>query len=122
MWTMQGIEPERFDYRTQRIQDGAYALRPEVAESAYYLHHFTKDRRYLEMGHRVFDSIVRHCRTDAGYASLRDVVTKEKSDEMHSFCHSETFKYLYLHFAPREALDFASVIFTTEAHPLRRAP
>jgi glycosyl hydrolase family 47 len=31
---------------------------------------------------------------------------------------AETLKYLYLLFAP-EALDFDSVVFNTEAHPLR---
>ena len=36
-----------------------------------------------------------------------------------SFFLAETLKYLYLLFAP-EALDFDSVVFNTEAHPLRR--
>lgn len=120
MWATHGIEPERFDYRTLRIEDGAYPLRPEVAESAYYLYQITEDPRYLEMGRIVFESIVRHCRTDQAYVSLRDVVTKEKADTMHSFFLSETLKYLYLLFAPRDTVDFHRVIFTTEAHPLRR--
>jgi mannosidase alpha-like ER degradation enhancer 2 len=29
-------------------------------------------------------------------------------------------KYLYLLFAPEEALDFKRVVFNTEAHPLRK--
>jgi mannosidase alpha-like ER degradation enhancer 2 len=40
---------------------------------------------------------------------------------MESFVFAETFKYYYLLFAPRTALDFDSIIFNTEAHPLRRA-
>lgn len=121
MWTLYGIEPERFDYRTNRIEDGRYPLRPEVAESTYYLHSLTQDPQYREMGKVLFDSVVRHCRVESGYASLADIVTKEKSDSMHSFCLSETFKYLYLLFAPADTLDFARVIFTTEAHPLSRS-
>jgi len=122
MWMMHGIEPERFDYRTMRIVNGAYPLRPEVAESTYYLHALTGDPRYREMGEALFESFVRHCRAEVGYASLRDVVTKERSDEMPSFCLSETLKYFYLLFAPPETLDFHTVVFTTEAHPIRRWP
>ena len=32
---------------------------------------------------------------------------------------AETFKYFYLLFAPKTALDFEAVTFNTEAHPLR---
>jgi len=34
---------------------------------------------------------------------------------------AETFKYLYLLFAPPETLDFDRVIITTEAHPIKRS-
>lgn len=114
-------EPERFDYRTNRIENGAYPLRPEVVESAYYMDRLTGDPTYSEMGRILIESLIRHCRTEAGYASLRNVVTKKKSDETHSFCLAETFKYLYLLFAPPETLDFDRVIFTTEAHPIKRS-
>lgn len=114
-------EPERFDYRTNRIENGAYPLRPQVAESAYYMHRLTGDPTYSEMGRILFESLIRHCRTEVGYASLRNVVTKETSDEMHSFCLARTFKYVYLLFATPETLDFDRVIFTTEAHPIKRS-
>jgi hypothetical protein len=39
---------------------------------------------------------------------------------MESFVFAETFKYFYLLFDP-SALDFDTVTFNTEAHPLRRA-
>ena len=39
---------------------------------------------------------MKHCRTDVGYAHLKSVVTKEKSDAMQSFVFAETFKYFYL--------------------------
>jgi len=64
---------------------------------------------------------VKHCRTDEGYAALKSVVTKEKSDSMQSFLFAETFKYFYLLFAPPQTLNFNQVIFNTEAHSLRRS-
>ena len=66
------------------------------------------------------DSLVRYCKTEAGYAALQDVRTKEKKDEMESFFLAETMKYLYLLLAAPETLDLSKVILNTEAHPIRR--
>ncbi len=120
MWTLRGIEPEVLDYRTMEIKHPGYQLRPEIIESAYYLHHATHDGRYLMMGKTFFDSLVEHCRIDAGYTTLKSVVTMEKSDLMPSYFLAETLKYLYLLFAPDSALDLDKVVFNTEAHPLKR--
>ncbi len=120
MWNLHGIEPELIDYSTLEVLEKPYVLRPEIIESAYYLFHYTKDPRYLRMGEAFFDGLVKYCRTDAGYASLKDVVTKEKSDSMPSFFLAETLKYLYLLFAPDETLPFDEVLFNTEAHPVKR--
>jgi mannosidase alpha-like ER degradation enhancer 2 len=119
MWTLDGIEPESLDYLDMRVISAGYQLRPEIAESAYYLYHYTKDPRYLEMGRTIFDALVKYCRTDSGYTVLESVVTKKQGDLMHSFFLAETLKYLYLLFQP-DALDFDQVVFNTEAHPLRR--
>lgn len=120
MWTTFGIEPEELDYSKMKVAFDGYALRPEIIESAYYLHHFTKDARYLEMGRTFFDSLVKYCRTEVAYAALRSVKTKQKRDQMESFFLSETLKYLYLLFAPPSTVDLTQVVFNTEAHPLRR--
>jgi mannosidase alpha-like ER degradation enhancer 2 len=120
MWAEHGIEPEVFDYQTKRVVNGVYPLRPEIVESAYYLYHLTKDPEYLEMGKTLFDDFVKHCKTEVGYASLRNVVTKEKADEMQSFLFAETFKYFYLLFASPKTLKFDKVIFNTEAHPIKK--
>jgi hypothetical protein len=119
MWTLHDIEPEVLDYRAMKVVHAGYPLRPEIIESAYTLQRFTNDPRYLTMGRTFFDSLVRHCRTDSGYTVLKNVETKEKGDLMPSYFLAETLKYLYLLFEP-EALDFDSVIFNTEAHPLNR--
>src|SRR5260370_16179551 len=120
MWNLHGVEPETLDYKTMRIVAGAYHLRPEIVESTYYLYHYTRDPQYRRMGEKLFNDFVKYCRADAGYAALDDVVTKRQRDEMESFALAETFKYFYLLFAPPGTLDFDSIVFNTEAHPLRR--
>ena len=120
MWNLHGIEPEEIDYGTMKATAFTYHLRPEIVESTYYLHHYTGDPEYRRMGETIFNDFVKHCRVEAGYAALQNVITKEKRDEMESFALAETFKYFYLLFAPAETLDLNSVVFNTEAHPLRR--
>jgi hypothetical protein len=119
MWNLYDIEPEVLDYKTMKIAYDGYALRPEIVESTYYLYHYTRDPKYLAMGRTMFNDFVKYCRTDAGYAALKSVVTKQKRDDMESFVLAETFKYYYLLFNP-DAIDFGAVTFNTEAHPLRR--
>jgi mannosidase alpha-like ER degradation enhancer 2 len=120
MWNQAGIEPEEFDYRAHKITSAGYPLRPEIVESTYYLYHYTKDAKYLLLGEKLWRDFVKYCRTDEGYAALKSVETKEKTDSMQSFLFAETFKYFYLLFAPPDTLDFEKVIFNTEAHPIRR--
>jgi mannosidase alpha-like ER degradation enhancer 2 len=135
MWMKHGIEPEEINYQTMEIVSPAYHLRPEIIESTYYLHHYAMPgaqtsrpqsskkldpNHYQQMGRMMFEDFVKHCRTEAGYAALKSVVTKEKADTMQSFLFAETFKYFYLLFAPPKTLDFDSVIFNTEAHPIRK--
>ena len=120
MWRRHGIEPEEMNYKTMEVKDPGYPLRPEIVESAYYLHRLTRDPAYLRMGRQLFDDFVTHCKTDEAYAGLKNVVTKEKADSMESFVFAETFKYFYLLYAPPGALDFRAVVFNTEAHPLRK--
>ena len=120
MWTTFGIEPEEMNYMTMKIAYDGYELRPEIIESAYYLHHFTNDPRYLEMGKTFFTSLTKYCRTDVAYAALSNVEKKTKKDEMESFFFAETLKYLFLLYAPSNTVDLTKVVFNTEAHPIRR--
>jgi len=120
MWTLNSIEPELIDYRTMKVLDARYALRPEIVESAYVLHRVSGDPASLLMGRRFFRDLVAYCRTDDGYTTLKSVVTKEKGDLQHSFFLAETLKYLYLLFSPSPVLAGNDVVFNTEAHPLRR--
>ena len=120
MWNHATIEPEEFDFRARKITAPGYPLRPEIVESTYYLYRYTKDQKYQRMGEQLWRDFVKYCRTDEGYAALKNVTTKEKTDSMQSFLFAETFKYFYLLFALPETLDFDKVIFNTEAHPIKK--
>jgi mannosidase alpha-like ER degradation enhancer 2 len=120
MWMLYGIEPEEFNYKTMKVEGATYYLRPEIVESAYYLHQLTKDAKYLQMGETFFNDFKKYCRTDAGYATLKNVETKEKMDVMESFVFAETFKYYYLLFAAPKEFSLKNVVFNTEAHPMRK--
>ncbi len=120
MWNLYGIEPEEIDYSTMKVIYPEYYLRPEIIESAYYLYFFTHDNRYLEMGVTFLKNLIKYCRIEEGYASLKSVITKGKNDNMESFFLAETLKYLYLLFAPPNRLNLNKVIFNTEAHPVRK--
>ncbi|MBX3288670.1 MAG: glycoside hydrolase family 47 protein [Acidobacteria bacterium] len=120
MWNLHGIEPEVLDYAKMEVTRPGYPLRPEIIESTYILYQLTKDPKYLAMGKKIWEDFKEHCRTDVGYAHLKDVITKEKNDGMQSFVMAETFKYFYLLFADDKILDFNKVTFNTEAHPVHR--
>jgi len=120
MWNVAGIEPETLDYAKMQITSPNYELRPEIIESTYYLYHYTHDAKYLAMGRTYLDGLVKYCRTDEAYAALADVRSKQKKNSMESFFFAETLKYLYLLFAPESTLEFDSVVFNTEAHPMKR--
>lgn len=120
MWTNFDIEPEQFDYKSNKVLYASYVLRPEIVESAYYLYYYTKDSKYIAMGKTFFDSIVKYCKTDEGYAALKSVVTKEKNDSMESFFLAETLKYFYLLFSADGTNALDKYVFNTEAHPIKK--
>ncbi|XP_023854795.1 ER degradation-enhancing alpha-mannosidase-like protein 3 isoform X6 [Salvelinus sp. IW2-2015] len=111
--------PEAFttDFRVHWAQ---HPLRPEFAESTYFLYKATKDPYYLEVGRTVLDNLNRFARVPCGFAAMKDVRTGSHEDRMDSFFLAEMFKYLFLLFAEEEDLTFnvEDYIFTTEAHLL----
>lgn len=119
MWQVHGIEPEGWDYRRRTVTEPEYPLRPEIVESTWYLYRGTADPAYRAMGRVLFDDFAQYTRTEAGFASLKDVLTKEKADDMESFLFAETFKYFYLLYAAPDTLDPEKMVLNTEAHPLR---
>jgi mannosidase alpha-like ER degradation enhancer 3 len=109
--------PEAFTHDLQ-VHWAQHPLRPEFLESTYLLYRATKDPHYLEVAQKVMDSLDENVRTSCGFASVKDVRTMEKEDQMESFVLSETFKYLYMIFAePNDLLfDPDNYVLTTEAH------
>ncbi len=53
MWRRHGIEPEEMNYKTMEVKNPGYPLRPEIVESAYYLHRLTRNPAYLRMGRQL---------------------------------------------------------------------
>jgi ER degradation enhancer, mannosidase alpha-like 2 len=121
MWVKFHLEPEEFNFRTDSVLYPNYALRPENLESCFYLYRATNDEQYLRMGKRMTDDILSTCRTEAGFAAIKDVRTLELEDSMESFFLAETLKYAYLLFAPESTIDLKNFVFTTEAHPFEIA-
>ncbi len=116
MWQMQGVEPDLINYREMRILAPGYPLRPEIMESTYYLYYFTGDASYRRTGRIYFEALKKYCRTEAGYAGLKNVINKEKDDRMESYFFAETLKYLYLLFSSPRKINLSKVIFNTEGH------
>jgi len=119
MWRKFNIEPEEFDFRTNKVLSAYYVLRPENLESCFYLYRFTNDDTYLWMGKRMVDDIIGHCRTEIAYASLKNVQTYEKANSMQSFFFAETLKYAYLIFSPKSVFNLDKMVLNTEAHPFK---
>jgi len=119
MWAKFHIEPEEFNFKTDSVTSPEYELRPENMESCFYLYRATKDEQYLRMAKKMTDDILSKCRTEDGFAAIKDVRTMELKDSMESFFLAETLKYAYLIFAPESTLDLKNYVFTTEAHPFK---
>ncbi|KTF91897.1 hypothetical protein cypCar_00030036 [Cyprinus carpio] len=111
--------PEAFttDFRVHWAQ---HPLRPEFAESTYFLYKATRDPYYLEVGRTILENLNRFARVPCGFAAMKDVRTGSHEDRMDSFFLAEMFKYLFLLFAEEEDLHFnvEDYVFTTEAHLL----
>ena len=98
-----------------------YILRPEAIESAYYMHYFTNEPKYLRWGKRVLDALNKHCKVQYGYSSIRNVneIPVKHSNKQETFMMAETLKYLYLLFSPKSKLDLNKWVLNTEAHPVK---
>merc|ERR1712232_1288377 len=77
-----GIAPERvkgmnMDLRTTDTRE--YILRPEAAESWFYMLQLTGDERYREWGWKTFEAIEKWLKVAHGYASLKDVRSTNKN-------------------------------------------
>ena len=100
IWQRYGFVPESFNYKLQSIQSPQYPLRPEMAESLYYLYYATKDPIWITYAKEMVQSLNLYARVECGFAAVEKVQNKVLRDHMDSFFLSETCKYLYLIFSP----------------------
>jgi len=129
-----GFLPERFQYGSWTVDSGGgnHLLRPELLESAYFLHRSSKGFQHQfrsGLNHSISDTsgwvwagdfalhaIEKLTRSECGYSSILDVsadtsgkLNTDKnevrlSNEMPSYFLSETLKYLYLLFDDKNIL------------------
>lgn len=129
-----GFLPERFDFEAEKVDHGGgdHLLRPELLESAYFLHRSSKGFQnqfrsglknntsdssgWVWSGDFALHTIEKLTRTKCGYGSVKNVSPKTSGklnaeqhrirlmDEMPSYFLSETLKYLYLLFDDRNIL------------------
>ena len=126
VWNDFGFTPEDFDFERWKLLKGgsrkSYPLRPELAESTFYMHEATGDPTWLVAGRDMVRAIQNSCKTKCGFASIADVETRKQKDIMPSFFLSELCKYLFLLFDkdnPFRSNNGGSYVFTTEAHPFK---
>lgn len=119
VWEKFGVLPERYllDHDMMHPTEKYYPLRPEFAESTFYLYQATKDPWYLKVGELIVNSLNRYTKVEGGFASVKDVATMKLEDHQHSFFLAETCKYLYLLYDDSFLVD-QNYVFTTEGHPL----
>ncbi|KAL5544269.1 hypothetical protein UlMin_008053 [Ulmus minor] len=119
VWKKFGVLPERYLLEHQMLHptEKYYPLRPEFAESTFYLYQATRDPWYIEVGETIVNSLNLHTKVEGGFASIRDVTTMQLEDHQHSFFLAETCKYLFLLFDD-SFLVGQNYVFTTEGHPL----
>uniref|UniRef100_A0A3B4BJ00 alpha-1,2-Mannosidase n=1 Tax=Periophthalmus magnuspinnatus TaxID=409849 RepID=A0A3B4BJ00_9GOBI len=112
--------PEVLLYINILFHWGQHLLRPEFAESTYYLYKATGDHYYLRVGQSIVEKLNVYARVPCGFAAVQDVRTGTHEDRMDSFFLAEMFKYLYLLFSEKSQLpiNIDDYVFTTEAHLL----
>ncbi|CAH8533804.1 unnamed protein product [Heterobilharzia americana] len=124
IWKIYGLPPERYNIVVEKPELFFYPLRPEFAESTYFLYRATKHPFYLHVGKQIIDDLNKYTRTKCGYATIHNVMEKSKEDRMESFFLSETLKYLYLLFDESNPVNKNEhdYVFSTQAHlfPIKR--
>lgn len=106
--------PEAFNLNTKKVEKGLgqYPLRPEVAESLFYLYQATGKEEYREAGRAMVNRLLvpsalagahtsqvsnlnAHARTKCGFAAVENVAPSKKPlrDHMDSYFLAETLKF-----------------------------
>merc|ERR1712048_389566 len=110
--------PESYHHKQLSPNWSQYVLRPEFAESTWFLYTATGDSYYLNVAKNIVRALEAFTRVKCGYAAISDVKNMRQLDQMDSYYLSEMFKYLYMIFAEEEdiPIDLSDLVITTEAH------
>ena len=80
LWRHYGFVPERFDLSNNELAkpvpgngNEAYALRPELIESAMHLYQATRDPAFLEIGREFTTALLASSKVPCGFATVADV-------------------------------------------------
>jgi mannosidase alpha-like ER degradation enhancer 2 len=125
VWRQLGVTPEGYNILQSAVQAGqkGYPLRPELAESTFFLYQATRDPSLLAFGRDMVSSLQTITRTNCGFASVKDVTDHDQlEDRQESFFLAETLKYLFLLFDEDNPLyNSEPFLFNTEGHliPIR---
>eukprot|EP00850_Spirogloea_muscicola_P013748 SM000095S24962 [mRNA] locus=s95:144540:149855:- [translate_table: standard] len=130
VWQRFGFTPEGFNLATSSVHPGqnSYPLRPELAESTYWLYKVMRDPWYLSVGRDIVASLQSSARCPCGFCHVEDVESHALADHMESFFLSETVKYLWLLFdlgaGGTNLVERGpySYIFSTEGHLFPMTP
>ncbi|KAK2084632.1 ER degradation-enhancing alpha-mannosidase-like protein 3, partial [Saguinus oedipus] len=63
-----------------RVHWAQHPLRPEFAESTYFLYKATGDPYYLEVGKTLIENLNKYARVPCGFAAMKDVRTGSHED------------------------------------------
>jgi glycosyl hydrolase family 47 len=121
LWNKYGLEPMVYNYKTGEPTYPVYDLNPEIIESAFYLHHITGKKKYLDMGKKYYSDVLKYCKTDIAFSSIADVRTMKQNNELPTFFFAETMKYFYLLFGGNDGVNIDNYVFNTEAHPFLKS-
>ncbi|KAJ8523546.1 hypothetical protein ONZ45_g68 [Pleurotus djamor] len=92
LWRIHSGLPEVYDTNYKTATSHQYPLRPELAESTWYLYRATKDPFYLDVGERILEDFEQRAKVDCGLTGIADLRTNKRDDRMESFALSETLK------------------------------
>ncbi|TGO34316.1 hypothetical protein BHYA_0203g00210 [Botrytis hyacinthi] len=121
-WKREGDQSLTHGFRHAR--DPRYLLRPEAIESIFIMYRLQGKEDLRETAWNMFEGIMRSTQTPLANSAISNVTVSgetEKEDSMESFWMAETLKYFYLIFSSPDTISLDEYVFTTEAHPFRRA-
>lgn len=70
IWRKFGVLPERFNWHLKLPDVYFYPLRPEFAESNYFLYRATHNPFYLHVAKQIIENINSICRVKCGFATV----------------------------------------------------